>query len=244
MQSNPTAEICEIFSSIQGEGLYVGRRQVFVRFAGCNLRCRYCDTARGAPSGTCSIESAGGSPATRQNPLDAQELSEAVGGLAGSARYHSISLTGGEPLLHADFLLRWLPTLKTGLCLHLETNGTLPDALEQIVALIDVVAMDIKLPSVTGEEPQFERHRRFLQTAARREAFVKVVFGEGTPDSELAEVAAIVGRVDPVIPVVLQPVTGADAPSPDRILSAHSFLSRALVNVLVIPQTHKIIGCR
>ena len=38
------APIVEIFSSIQGEGLLVGRRQIFVRFAGCNLDCNYCDT--------------------------------------------------------------------------------------------------------------------------------------------------------------------------------------------------------
>ena len=38
------APIIEIFSSIQGEGLLIGERQIFVRFAGCNLDCTYCDT--------------------------------------------------------------------------------------------------------------------------------------------------------------------------------------------------------
>jgi len=42
------ADIAEIFSSIQGEGLYVGRRQIFIRFCGCNLNCRYCDTETSA----------------------------------------------------------------------------------------------------------------------------------------------------------------------------------------------------
>lgn len=51
--SGLTAPIAEIFCSVQGEGLYAGQRQVFLRFAGCNLSCRYCDEpaardARGA----------------------------------------------------------------------------------------------------------------------------------------------------------------------------------------------------
>ena len=44
MQNLLTVNIKEIFSSIQGEGPYVGEKHVFVRFCKCNLACKYCDT--------------------------------------------------------------------------------------------------------------------------------------------------------------------------------------------------------
>src|ERR1039457_2966594 len=52
--------VCEIFSSIQGEGYLAGRRQVFVRLTECNLDCGYCDTLY-AQTETCQVESLPGS---------------------------------------------------------------------------------------------------------------------------------------------------------------------------------------
>jgi len=245
-EDHSTANVAEVFSSIQGEGLHVGRRQVFVRFYGCNLECRYCDTPRArAPGGACriQIDPGTGEFVASDNPLNADKLLNAVTDLTTRGRQHSISLTGGEPLLHADFLRRWLLMLRGGPYVHLETNGTLPDELEKIIGLIDVTAMDIKLPSAAEGEALYDRHLRFLQIAARGEVFVKVVFADRTPDAELSEVVRIVRRVDPAIPVVLQPMTGAGAPGPRRILSAQAYVAKELPNVLVIPQVHKIIGC-
>ena len=44
MENQSTAKIREIFTSIQGEGPYMGEKHAFVRFCRCNLNCEFCDT--------------------------------------------------------------------------------------------------------------------------------------------------------------------------------------------------------
>ena len=73
MKSN----LIEVFSSIQGEGKYVGCRQLFVRFAGCNLNCQYCDTTFSHNNfEKCKIEKVAGQRIFEDvaNPLTIEEL--------------------------------------------------------------------------------------------------------------------------------------------------------------------------
>ena len=243
------APVFEIFSGIQGEGVLVGIRQIFVRLCGCNRHCRFCDTREACEAtATCDVEEATG---TRhfvrwQNPLTTGHVLEAIDALdAPRSLHHSVSLTGGEPLLHPDFIAALTPALdERGLAVYLETNGTLPDALERVVEGIEHVAMDVKLASATGEPTPWAAHRRFLGAAAARHTQVKVVVVAETTDEELDRLAALVAAVEPATPVVLQPVTalpGVLPPSPMQVLSMQARLRDKLPDVRVIPQVHKLM---
>ena len=77
----PTAHLAEIFSGIQGEGIFVGVRHLFVRFCGCNRHCRYCDTREAIePTPTCAVEDAPGSRrfTEQPNPFTPERAAEAI----------------------------------------------------------------------------------------------------------------------------------------------------------------------
>ncbi|MCL5058290.1 MAG: 7-carboxy-7-deazaguanine synthase QueE [Actinobacteria bacterium] len=155
------AAVREIFSSVQGEGPYVGTRQIFIRFDGCNLSCRYCDTARSGAARHCRVEAVPGKRDFVEvaNPLSGPELVKLLQKYFNAGGHHFTSLTGGEPLVHAEYLEGLLPAIKQmGLKVYLETNGTLYAELSRVIGLIDIVAMDIKLPGTSGCGPLWEKH--------------------------------------------------------------------------------------
>lgn len=241
------AQLIEIFSSLQGEGLLIGRRQLFVRMAGCNLDCAYCDTPF-APQTHCRVEDAPGSGNFRSlaNPLSLEILCNLVADwihrLPGV--HHSISLTGGEPLMQFEALLEWLPALRRLLPIHLETNGTLSDAVAQLAADLDWVSTDLKLASVCGIPTPWAVHGEFLRRVRRIPGCVKVVVGEETELAEIRQAAELVQSAAPELPLILQPLTrdGEIGISSRQLLDLQT--QAALIHPLtqVIPQTHRFIG--
>jgi organic radical activating enzyme len=240
-------DLIEVFSSVQGEGLQIGLRQIFIRFPGCNLACNYCDTNFNR-SATCQIESHPGSNELLewQNPVALSQLNDLfkLWLKSAGAAHHSFSITGGEPLLHADLLAEWLPQLKTLLPIYLETNGTLSDALGKIIDHIEWVAMDVKLHSQTGERTDWQAHREFLQVAKQCDCCVKVVVGPETTDLELQLTADLVASVSRSITIVIQPVTinGRVGVTVKRLLEMQQLMSEIHTNLRIIPQTHVFLG--
>ncbi len=113
MPQPPILKIIEIFSSIQGEGLRQGEPTLFIRFAGCNLKCSFCDTQYAWKEG---------------HPYSvAQVLDETKKKIQDHpARW--ICLTGGEPLLQ-DVSELTKKLKQEGYRIQVETNGTLYRAL-------------------------------------------------------------------------------------------------------------------
>lgn len=101
-------KITEIFSSIAGEGLRIGEPTIFIRLAGCNLRCGFCDT---------KYSWQGGKECSEEKIIDAVKRIQ--------RRFPAdwVCLTGGEPLFQdIESLVKKLK--KAGFNIHIETNGT------------------------------------------------------------------------------------------------------------------------
>lgn len=253
MEANPEkfplvkAPIIEIFSSIQGEGPLLGCRQVFLRFALCNLRCAYCDTLHSPVPAFCRIEQNPSQPNFIEiaNPLTL-EITARWLNLFGLNYHHSLSLTGGEPLLHIDFLLQLLPLInKTREGIYLETNGTLPEALEKILDLVDFIAMDIKIPSTSGFAMPKQEHRDFLQLARKKICFVKVIIGSKTSPAEIEKVINLIKEAKAEIPLILQPVApneNINTIPPSKALDLQMLALKKLPYVRLIPQIHKTLN--
>ncbi|MCM1348211.1 MAG: 7-carboxy-7-deazaguanine synthase QueE [Firmicutes bacterium] len=133
-------KINEIFYSLQGEGHFAGTPAVFVRFAGCNLKCPFCDTNHSAVK-----------------EMTCQEILEEIN------RYEArrVILTGGEPTLQltAEFINA---LHRAGYLINVESNGTrkLPAKVDWLVVSPkeggDVVADDIDELKVVFTGPDYD----------------------------------------------------------------------------------------
>ena len=213
--------IKEIFASIQGEGPYIGYKQLFVRFCGCNLNCNYCDTEFRA---------------SESKKYSADELANII---KENLDCHSVSLTGGEPLLNVNFLKEFLP--KCELPIYLETNGTLYGELAEVIDFVTYVSADIKLPSCTGLKPLWAEHDKFFNIASKKNLFAKVVFGKDVTDDEIKQACELSKKY--YIELILQPKMNGIIPEVKSDFM-EKVLNEALKyykKVRLIPQVHKFI---
>lgn len=231
------AYVSEVFSSIQGEGKLLGRRQIFVRFSGCNLNCNYCDT-----------------PLSRNplygNEIFTDELYREIKNLL-TPDFHSISLTGGEPLLHADFIREFLD--KYNLDALIETNGSLPHELEKIVDLIKYASVDIKLPeheAVSNWDDLLEDELESINLLIEEgiNTYCKLVVFPSTKVDTVGFIASkLVQEVkdNSELSLIIQPKSPLNNwKNNHHKLFEFSERSGEYLDVLVIPQIHKLLKIR
>ncbi|WP_424357611.1 7-carboxy-7-deazaguanine synthase QueE [Methanocella sp. MCL-LM] len=242
------APVREIFVSVQGEGPYVGYRQTFVRFPKCNLECLYCDTAKDWDSTKkCLVEKTPGSGdfAEEENPMTPSRLLNIA---ERDPKIHSISLTGGEPLLYGSFI-KELKGAKHPL--YLETNMTLPEGAKDVKDVVKIVSGDFKLKAHCDFKDQYEKYfnataRSFsiLRRTSFRDCYCKIIV---TPDLDKEDLMHALDQIKGTISaLVLQPVTPVGPVgqvSPKFVLELQKAAMDEVEDVRVIPQTHRMWGC-
>ncbi|MCF7916717.1 MAG: 7-carboxy-7-deazaguanine synthase QueE [Candidatus Omnitrophica bacterium] len=219
------AKINEIFKSDQGEGLWQGRSQVFVRFFGCNLKCQFCDT--------------------KQNDYKLMPIKEVIKTIDGFKDFHSISLTGGEPLLQVDFIQELIQHLKRkGQTIYLETNRTLYQDLAKVVDYLDMISMDFKFPSSTGQPSFWQEHENFIKIAENNNLFVKAVIGKNTTIEDLDMAIEIIKKNRPDLCLILQPENPHEHILADKLITFKKRCTDQAVSVKIVSQLHKKLGIK
>jgi 7-carboxy-7-deazaguanine synthase len=175
--------ICEIFYSIQGEGSWTGLPNIFIRTAGCNLRCSFCDTKYAYRDG---------------KKMSIKEIMNDI------KRYHCkyVCVTGGEPLLQNETLELIDVLSKRNYSTCLETNGSI--GIENIAGKKSLmISLDIKCPSSNMHEKMCLKNTSYL----RKDDQLKFVIGNKKDYNYAKE---IVRKHNPICSVFFQPVWGTD----------------------------------
>ena len=185
--------ICEIFYSIQGEGKLVGMPSVFIRTAGCNLRCGWCDTkyASWNPEGY---------------ELDIAAIIDKVESLS---RYRHVVVTGGEPTIAANIAELTSELHRLGRHITIETNGT---QFKPEIA-VDLISISPKLRHSIPTGTPFEKMRLNLNSLRRwldHSTDYQLKFVVAAPEDfmEIEEIISALATTIPVPPenVVLMPL--------------------------------------
>lgn len=204
-------KVIEIFDSIDGEGQYAGCLATFIRLAGCNLRCSYCDTTYAFTGG---IE------------MSIDEIMRKVSRLGNK----HITLTGGEPLIHTNISQLIWELCKSGYIVNIETNGTI-DISDYINKPV-TITMDYKtLSSGVNHFMRFDNIELL-----RSYDVLKIVCCE----DDFNDIKALVTRYNIYAPVYLSPIYGKIKPV-RLVEFAKELRDKYGVFVKIQLQLHKII---
>ena len=201
----------EIFHSIDGEGLRTGELATFIRLAGCNIRCTYCDTDY----------------ALRINqgkPITVEEIMAEVE----KHKCGNVTLTGGEPLIHKDVEILIDRLVREGYRVNIETNGAVD--ISPYINQEVLITMDYKLPSSGVESSMFTDNLFKL----RYSDVLKFVVGSVEDLDRMSEVMAMYPiRAN----IYVSPVFGKITP----LEIVDYMKENQLTNVRLQVQLHKII---
>jgi len=221
---NARYKVVEIFDSIQGEGIQIGTPMTFVRLAGCNLRCKWCDTKYAWEGG--------------------EELSATD--IAVRANQNYVCITGGEPLLQD--LTELVETLKWSKWITVETNGTIFPS-DDVLWTVDLWTVSPKLGS-SGMQPRPDVVDLFVKSRVYMQ--LKFVIQDEEDYKAVKKLLRMLDEAVYEVPIVLQPEGSIIRDHNDlpAYLAKLSDLAKIVTfddfwrdfdEVRVLPQLHRIV---
>lgn len=217
-------KVVELFDSLEGEGLRTGQPATFVRLAGCNLRCTYCDTLYAL---------FGEAEPCRYKIMTAEEILART-----NPRFRRVTLTGGEPLAAPGAAELCSLLAKNGYAVNIETNGAVDIlAFSNACTSMDNMffTIDYKLPSSGMEDKMIWRNFESL----RPQDVLKFVVGS---EADAVRMTEIMGRLKKIWAEPPHIFAGAVYGQYDlQRLAALILSDPACANIHVQVQLHKII---
>jgi len=207
--------IYEIFKSLQGEGIEIGILTVFIRFAGCNLNCSWCDTKSVRDIKNCKIKT-----------ID--EILYEID----KYKIKNVCITGGEPLTQKTQCLNLIyALLDNNYLVSLETNGSI--SITDFVNLSILISMDIKCPSSCMQNKMNFENIKLM----RKNDQLKFVIGS---DDDYLYAIDVIKKYSPICNIILMPVYKKY----DLSRLCEKVLSDNINNLRVLYQMHKLVGLK
>ena len=207
-----TIPIVEIFNSIEGEGIRAGKLCTFIRTAGCNLRCSFCDTTYSYNGGT---------------QMTVQQIVDEVKRLG----CNLVTLTGGEPLLQVQVRQFLIPALlEEGFEVNIETNGSIDlTTLDENSVNNSLITMDWKSISSGMSDKMIKSNLLLLKNTD----VLKFVVGT---DEDLSEMVNVLNNNNIKAQIFVSPAFGKI-----QMSTIVDFMKKnELYNVRLQCQLHKI----
>ena len=233
--------LSEVFTSIEGEGILVGTKTMFVRLAGCPLKCHWCDTPYAIP-----IDSGSNVTIDEVKKMMAGEL---------QPNTYKVNFTGGEPLAQADAVVELAKFVKgKGIKTYLESACYDAGKFAKVLPHIDICKVEFKLRDARAVDDKNyqtllknELECLKIAVAADKKPYIKVVVTNSSDPEELASLAGkVFSSISPknIAGFIIQPSYGIDEPLLDRLFAFYDAVYPLYEQVRVVPQLHKLIGAR
>jgi organic radical activating enzyme len=241
-ENKARARVSEIFTSIEGEGIFVGKKTLFIRFSGCHLKCRWCDTKYALP-----LDSGTDYQIDEIKDLIIKELQPFT---------YKVNFTGGEPLLQTEAVIELADFVKkqTNVKTYMESSCFDSELFSKVLPYIDICKIEFKTDdSKVVEDEEYDNlilnEIKCLELAveSNKATYIKIVVTNSTNlESFKNLVYNISKKIKPsdILGLIIQPSFGIDQPTVNKLLDTYDIVQPMFPEVRIIPQLHKEIGAK